>query len=154
MFSCPPSKEKYKQLASLRYKSRHLFLWHTNWTCLKLSFFQLEEDERRLSKLSVRDEDVGLESDEEETGMIFYETKYQKYNTHKDPKKISIFLFLFFTGLQRPSTGKEARRQRSAKITADLENDAPVFDDDFYRYSFVYLGWSFVRNQTVLSENT
>ena len=46
---------------------------------------------------------------------------------------------MFFTGQQRPSTGKEARRQRSAKITADLENDAPVFDDDFYRYSFVYL---------------
>jgi hypothetical protein len=100
----------------------------------------LEEDERRLSKLSVRDEDVGLESDEEETGMIFYETKYQKYKTHKDPKKdLNFFLFWFFTGLQRPSTGKEARRQRSAKITADLENDAPVFDDDFYRYYFVYL---------------
>ena len=37
-------------------------------------FFQLEEDERRLSKLSIRDEEVGLESDEEETGMIFKET--------------------------------------------------------------------------------
>ena len=46
---------------------------------------------------------------------------------------------MFFTGQQRPSTGKEARRQRSAKITADLENDAPVFDDDFYRYDFVCL---------------
>ena len=45
---------------------------------------------------------------------------------------------MFFTGQQRPSTGKEARRQRSAKITADLENDAPVFDDDFYRY-LVYI---------------
>ena len=37
-------------------------------------FFQLEEDEKRLSKLSIRDEEVGLESDEEETGMIFNET--------------------------------------------------------------------------------
>ena len=37
----------------------------------------MEEDERRLSKLSIRDEEVGLESDEEETGMILKETKYQ-----------------------------------------------------------------------------
>ena len=53
-------------------------------------FFQLEEDERRLSKLSIRDEEVGLESDEEETGMIFKGTNYQTtrlQQTTKDNKR-------------------------------------------------------------------
>ena len=67
--------------------------------------------------------------------------RLQKHRRHQTnwQQRISKSQFIFFTGQQRPSTGKEARRQRSAKITADLENDAPVFDDDFYRYSFVYL---------------
>merc|ERR1712223_1364209 len=57
---------------------------------------QLEEDEKRLSKLSIRDEGgVDLESDDEENGTI------------------------------RPATGKEARRQKSARIRAEIENDAP-----------------------------
>ena len=63
--------------------------------------------------------------------------RLQKYKrqkkTTKRQQQTSKSRFLFFTGQQRPSTGKEARRQRSAKITADLENDAPVYDDDFYK---------------------
>jgi hypothetical protein len=64
---------------------------------------QLEEDERRLSKLSIHEEAVDLESD----------------NDENEP--------------QRPTTGKEARRQRSAKIKASLQNDAPIYDEDFYK---------------------
>jgi hypothetical protein len=46
----------------------------------------LEEDERRLSKLSIRDEEVGLESDEEETGMIFKETLFETTRLQKTTK--------------------------------------------------------------------
>ena len=50
-------------------------------------FFQLEEDEKRLSKLSIRDEEVGLESDEEETGMISKETLFQTTRLQKTTKQ-------------------------------------------------------------------
>ena len=50
----------------------------------------MEEDERRLSKLSIRDEEVGLESDEEETGMILKETKYQTTRLQKTTKDYKI----------------------------------------------------------------
>ena len=77
-----PLKDENKQLTNIRHKSRLLFLWLTE-LALNYHFLQLEEDERRLSKLSIRDEEVGLQSDEEETGMILKETKYQTTRLQK-----------------------------------------------------------------------
>ena len=34
----------------------------------------------------------------------------------------------------RPLTGKEARRMRSAKVKTEVENNNPIYDDDFYKY--------------------
>ena len=33
----------------------------------------------------------------------------------------------------RPLTGKEARKMRSAKVKTEVENNNPIYDDDFYK---------------------
>lgn len=69
---------------------------------------QLAEDKRRLSTLTIAPGGgVNLDSDSD---------------TNDDDAHN-----------KRPKTGKEARKMRSAKIKADAINDAPVYDDDFYR---------------------
>ncbi len=44
-----------------------------------------------------------------------------------------VYLESTFHHFIRPTTGKEARRLRSAKIIADLENSSPIFDEDFHK---------------------
>ena len=73
----------------------------------KLAKFQMAEDERRLSQMSIKEDTTdpgGIDSDEE-----------------TDPAP------------SRPMTGKEARRMRSAKVKKDIEDNSLAYDDDFYK---------------------